>query len=150
MRKLSQKEIMLLLLLAGLCAVGYYQYNRLTGAGGATPAEAARAAFKEIDTKDLPKIVPVPLDDGAKVEIRKNSRNLFNYSKSPSEVYEEARQRREQARLQKEAEDRRLAQLEEQRKIAQQEAERNALHPPPEPPPAIPFKFIGKMGEPKA
>ena len=149
MKNPSQKRLLLVVLLVGLCAVAYYQYQRLSG-GGATPAEAARAAFKETDAKDLPAVVAVPLDEGKKVQIRKDSRNLFNYSKSPSEVKEDERVRREQERLAREAETRRQQQQEAELAARRNRDAELAKNPPPPTPPPIPFRFIGKMGEPRA
>ncbi len=90
------------------------------------------------------------LDQSQKVQIRKNSRNLFNYSKSPGEVAEEIRQQKEAERLAREAAERRRIQQEAEAAAAAARAQAMAVNPPPPEAPAIPFRFIGKMGEPKA
>ena len=146
MRKLTQKEILVIVLFAGLGIVLFYQYKKLMPSSD-TPAEAARAAVKQVSPGALPALVPVTLEAEHKVRIRKNSRNLFNSAKSPSEVYEEERQRREAERLAKEAAERRRLQMEAEAKAAAARAQAEAINPPPPPAPQIRFTFIGKMGD---
>jgi hypothetical protein len=144
-----QKQLLLTLLIVGLGAVLYLQWDKLTG-GSSAPGEAAKLAVKQVASASLPAITPVVLDQSSKIQIRKNSRNLFNYSKSPGEVAEEVRQQREAERLAKEAAERRRIQQEAEQAAATARAQQLALNPPPPEAPPIPFRFIGKMGEPKA
>ena len=149
MRKLSSKEIFLAVLFSSLLLVVWIQFKR--GAfSGAPLAPDVRAIGKVADAKAFPPPPRVETTDPPAVKIRDHLRNLFNYSRSPDEVAEEERQRREAERLAREAEDRRRKEAEEAARRAQEDAARLASLPPPPPPaPAIPFKFIGKMGSPQ-
>ena len=118
--------------------------------GGAKP-EDIKTVGKKADPDSLPSALEVNLDRlTPEVPIRKNSRNLFNYSRSPDEVAEEVRQRNEAERLAAEAAKRRQEQ-EAADALRRAEAAKTAalLPPPPPPPPLINFKFIGKMGQPR-
>lgn len=148
--KLSSKQMQLALVLVGLGAVLYVQFQR--GAfSGAPSAPDLKAVGKTTNIENLPSYVQVNIDRPEEVKIRERSRNLFNYSKSPDQVVEEERQRREAERLAREAEERRQKEQQEQAARAAEDAQRRAAMPPPPPQaPAINFHFIGKMGQSKA
>jgi hypothetical protein len=131
----------------GLLAVSvYWQYQRGVFGGG-EDAPDIRTVGKAADPAGLTPVVEVPIETPPAVEIPKHSRNLFNYSKSPTEVADEIRARKEAERLAAEAAERQRRQAEEAARIAAEQAKQIAANPPPPPPPVINFRFIGKMGD---
>lgn len=150
MRKLSKKEIQLAGLLVVLGVVLFVQYRR--GAFSTeTVFEDDLTRGKTAKREGLPSFTEVSLDKlSPEVAIRRDTRNLFNYSKSPDEAAEEIRQQRHAERMAAEAEKRRQEEAERMALAQAQRAKELAINPPPPPPPVISFKFIGKMGQPKA
>ena len=145
MKKLSKKELFAVVLLGGLGVVVYIQYAR--GAfSGHSQAEAVRAAVKEVEAAGLPTLVDVTLAQPSEVRIRDNSRNLFNYARSPDQVAEEKRLIAEAERQAREAAERRRLQVEAEAKATAERIKFEAVHPPALPAPPINFRFIGKMG----
>ena len=149
MKKASTKEILALVLFAGLAIVVYLQYARGAFSGNAQVA-VARTAAKEVEPSSLPALMDVTLAQNPEAKIRENSRNLFNYAKSPDQVSEERRQAAEAERQAREAAERRRLQAEAEAKAAMERAKYERDHPPVPPAPPINFRFIGKMGDVKS
>jgi hypothetical protein len=150
MRMLSKKEIQLGVLGCLLVLVLYFQWRR----GAFTDEDDepdVLSVGKAADPAQLAPFVEVSLSSlSPNVDIREDTRNLFNYSKSPDEIAEEIRRQREAERLAREAEERRREQQGKELELQRARAEQQRINPPKPPPPPINYKFIGKMGDPKA
>ena len=150
MRKRSTKDVLAVLLLAGLGVVTYWQVQHGAFSKQKKSASAkGRAAVKEVESAGLPGLVEVTLKDQPAVKIR-SYRNLFNYARSPDELENERLARVAAEKADREAEERRRKQAEIDAQAAREQAERLAKNPPPPPPPPINFRFLGKIGDPRS
>ena len=150
MRKLSSKDFLAIVLVAGLGGVLYWQF---VGGGFSSNRKgrtaSGRAAVKEVEAGGLQNLVEVTLANQSPVKIR-SYRNLFNYAKSPDEIEGERQARLAAEKAAREAEERQRRQAEIDAQANAERARRQIEHPDPPPPPPFNFKFIGKMGDPRA
>jgi len=149
-RKISTKEAVVVLLFAGLAVTLYVQYSRGALSGSAAPRASARAGGKPVEAEDLPALIEVSLEPPPPAKIRRETRNLFNYARSPAEIEAEDQARAAAERQQREEAERRRVQAEADARARAERERYERDHPTPAPPPPINFRFIGKMGDPKA
>lgn len=110
----------------------------------------AGAAAHEVRSEDLPTLIDVNLAPPTKVVIRENSRNLFFYAKSPSELERERMARAAALRQAREDEMRQRLQAEAEARAAAAKAAYAAQYPPKPKAPPVAYRFIGKAGAPRA
>ena len=157
MKKLTPKHIALIIAVAALFVVVYYQVSNrsLFRKKSATAAPATEQASMPRSQNQIKYDVPalrIDLLAHNSAAFDPSGRNLFNYDKPKPTKEEIAAIQRAQEEAQRRAEEERKRMEIEAKKMAeisqQEAAERADLPPPPPPAPQMNFKFIGYLGNP--